>query len=99
MKLAAMKLVDQLRDAESEAEAPNAELLKSAADQIEWYCIILQEIADRNRCTCNPTDIEQGRSAPDCRALLAGDDAREAIGLDLLCKGRLVRRKPFERYN
>ncbi len=94
-----MKLVDQLRRAESEARAADPKLLRSAADQIEWHCIVLQEIADRNRCTCNPTDVEQGRTTPDCRALLAGDDAREAIGQDFQCKGRLARRKPLESYN
>lgn len=94
-----MKLIDQLRDAAGKAGASNAELLNSSADQIEWNCIVLQEIADRNPCTCDPKDIKQKRSTPDCRALLAGDDAREALGQDVQCQARLARRRSLESYN
>ncbi len=94
-----MKLIDQLRDAASEASPPNAELLNSAADWIEWHRIVLQEIADRNPCTCVSKDTEQKRTSPNCRAFLAGDDAREALGQDIQCQGRLARRRPLESYN
>ena len=94
-----MKLIDDLRNAAEGTEPADPELLSSAADQIEWYRILLQEIADRNRCTCNPKDIEQGRSTPNCRAFLAGDEAREALAQEVQCQGRLARRKSRESYH
>ena len=90
-----MKLIEDLRIAAEDAESPSSRLLSSAADQIEWYCIILQEIADRNRCSCEQKHIDRKVSAPKCPAHLAGDDAREALGLDVECLGRLARRKPL----
>lgn len=91
-----MKLIDELRDT---SDISSSELLNAAADQLEWFRIVLQEIADRNQCTCEPKHIEKRISAPDCPARLAGDDAREALGQDVECLGRLARRKPLSSYN
>ena len=89
-----MKLMEELRSAAEDAGPAYRDLLGSAADQIEWYRIVLKEIADRNRCMCEQEHIDRKVSAPNCPAHLAGDDAREALGQDIECLGRLARRKP-----
>ena len=94
-----MKLIDALRDLAVQIEASNGEVLNAAADQIEWFRIVLQEIADRNRCTCEQEHIDRKVSAPNCPAHLAGDDAREALGQNIECLGRLARRRPPNSYN
>ena len=90
-----MKLIENLRFTAEHTESAQSELLISAADQIEWYRIVLQEIADQNRCTCEQHHIDMKVSAPNCPAHLAGDDAREALGQDIQCLGRLARRRPL----
>lgn len=50
----------------------------------------LKEIADACPCTCDPAYYKRSLVAPDCLADLAGDMAREALGLPIECRGALA---------
>lgn len=87
-------LVNDMREAANDVDSIGAEMaLIAGADEIdrlraenERLRAALRDL--RYPCTCDPAYYERGLVAPDCMADLCGDDAREALGEPLECKGR-----------
>ena len=64
--------------------------IHEVSDEIERLRAALREIVNDNPCTCDAAYFERSLVAPDCLASLAGDRAREALGMPIECKGRLA---------
>lgn len=63
-----------------------------AAAEIERLRAVLAEMAGY-KCTCHEAFIGRGKVDPDCMAGEVGDDARMALGLDPVCRGRKQKEK------